>query len=67
MKAVRVRKAKLTSGERKLIAIFREIDRGREPIEESEELTRIIQAEIRKYRAEKRRQKQPPLSRFKTN
>jgi hypothetical protein len=47
----------LTSGEAELAAVFREMDNGRPPIEENEESTRLIQEEIRKYRAERRGRK----------
>jgi hypothetical protein len=46
-----------TPDEMELAAIFREIDRGRKPIEEDAELTEAIRQEIRKYRAGKRRRK----------
>lgn len=46
-----------TPDEIELAAVFREMDTGREPIEEDAELTEAIQEEIRKYRAEKRRRK----------
>ena len=38
-------------------AVFREMDKGREPIEEDAESIEAIQAVVRKYRAEKRRRK----------
>ena len=43
--------------EMELAAVFRELDKGREPIEENDELTEAIQGVIRKVRAEKRRRK----------
>jgi PHD/YefM family antitoxin component YafN of YafNO toxin-antitoxin module len=46
-----------TPDEIELAALFREVDRGRQPIEENQESLAAIQKEIRKYRAEKRRQK----------
>ena len=46
-----------TPDEMELAAIFREMDKGREPIKEDAELTNAIQEEVRKYRAEKRRRK----------
>lgn len=46
-----------TPDEIELAAVFREMDTGREPIEEDAELTEAIQEEIRKYRAEKRHRK----------
>jgi PHD/YefM family antitoxin component YafN of YafNO toxin-antitoxin module len=46
-----------TPDEMELARIGKEMDQGREPIEEDEELTEAIQEEIRKYRAEKRRRK----------
>jgi hypothetical protein len=45
----------LNSEELELAAIGREMDKAREPIEENEESVRMIQEEIHKYRAEKRR------------
>jgi hypothetical protein len=46
-----------TPDEMELARIGREMDQGREPVEENDELTEAIQSEIRKYRAEKRRRK----------
>lgn len=43
--------------EMELIRIGKEMDQGRETIEEDDELSGAIQEEIRKYRAEKRRRK----------
>ena len=40
-----------------LAAVFREMDKGRESIEEDAESIEAIQAVVRKYRAEKRRRK----------
>ena len=46
-----------TPDEMELAAVFREMDKGREPIEEDAESIEAIQAVVRKYRAEKRRRK----------
>jgi PHD/YefM family antitoxin component YafN of YafNO toxin-antitoxin module len=46
-----------TPDEIELAAVFREMDKGREPVEEDAELIDTIQKEIRKYRAEKRSSK----------
>ena len=46
-----------TPDEMELAAVFREMDRGREPIEENAETLEAIQQVIRKYRSEKRRRK----------
>ena len=46
-----------TPVEMELAAVFREMDRGREPIEENAETLEAIQQVIRKYRSEKRRRK----------
>jgi PHD/YefM family antitoxin component YafN of YafNO toxin-antitoxin module len=46
-----------TPDETELAAIFREIDKGREPVEEDAELIGTIQQEVRKFRAEKRRRR----------
>lgn len=46
-----------TPDEMELAAVFREMDKGREPIEEDAELIGAIQEEVRKYRSEKRRRK----------
>jgi hypothetical protein len=46
-----------TPDEMELAAIFREMDRGRKPVEENAELIESIQEEIRKLRNEKRRHK----------
>ncbi len=46
-----------TPDEMELAAVFREMDAGRGPIEENEELDEAIQQAIRKVRAEKRRRK----------
>jgi hypothetical protein len=46
-----------TPDEMELAAVFREMDRGREPIEENAETLEAIQQVIRKYRSEKRRHK----------
>ena len=46
-----------TPDEMELAAVFREMDAGREPIEENEELEEAIQQAIRKVRAERRRRK----------
>lgn len=46
-----------TPDEMELAAVFREMDRGREPIEENAETLEAIQRVIRKYRSEKRRRK----------
>jgi len=46
-----------TPDEMELERIGKEMDKGREPVEEDAELTEAIQDEIRKYRAEKRRRK----------
>jgi PHD/YefM family antitoxin component YafN of YafNO toxin-antitoxin module len=46
-----------TPDEIELAAVFREMDKGREPVEEDAELIDTIQKEVRKYRAEKRSRK----------
>jgi len=46
-----------TPDEMELAAVFREMDRGREPIEENAETLGAIQQVIRKYRSEKHRRK----------
>jgi len=46
-----------TPDEMELAAVFREMDKGREPIEENEGLDEEIQRVIREVRAEKRRRK----------
>lgn len=46
-----------TPDELELARVFREMDNGRPPIEEDDELSEAVQEEIRKYRAEKRRRK----------
>jgi len=46
-----------TPDEMELAAVFREMDKGRESIEEDAESIEAIQAVVRKYRAEKRRRK----------
>ncbi len=46
-----------TPAEAELALVCREMDKGREPIEEDDELIGAIQEEVRKYRAEKRRRK----------
>lgn len=46
-----------TPDEIELAAVFREVDKGREPVEEDAELIEAIQKEVRKHRAEKRRHK----------
>jgi prevent-host-death family protein len=43
--------------EMELAQVFREMDKGRKPVEEDAELLEAIQTEIRKYRAEKRGRK----------
>ena len=43
--------------EMELAAVFREMDEGREPVEENTELIKTIQQTIRKIRSEKRRVK----------
>ena len=44
-----------TPDETELAAVFREMDKGRGPVEEDEELTEAIRQTIRKIRSEKRR------------
>jgi hypothetical protein len=44
-----------TPDEMELARVFREMDQGRPPVEEDDELIKTIQTEVRKYRAEKRR------------
>ena len=46
-----------TPDEIELAAVFREMDKGREPVVEDGELAEAIQKEVRQIRAEKRRQK----------
>jgi PHD/YefM family antitoxin component YafN of YafNO toxin-antitoxin module len=46
-----------TPDEIELAAVFREMDKGRKPVEEDAELIETIQKEVRKYRAEKRNRK----------
>ena len=46
-----------TPDEMELAAVFRDMDRGREPIEENAETLEAIQRVIRKHRSEKRRRK----------
>ena len=46
-----------TPDEVQLAAIFREMDKGRKPVEENAELIGTIQEEVRKYRVDKRRRK----------
>jgi hypothetical protein len=46
-----------TPEEMEFMRVFREVDRGREPVNEDEELAVEIQSELRKVRAEKRRGK----------
>lgn len=44
-----------TPDEMELAAVFREMDKGREPVEEDAQTLEAIQQAIRKVRAEKRR------------
>lgn len=44
-----------TPDEMELAAVFREMDRGRVPVEEDAELLGAIQEEVRQHRSEKRR------------
>ncbi|HXC98879.1 MAG TPA: hypothetical protein VN048_06025 [Verrucomicrobiae bacterium] len=46
-----------TPDEIELAAVFREMDKGRKPVDEDAELIETIQKEVRKYRAEKRNRK----------
>jgi hypothetical protein len=46
-----------TPDEIELAGIFREMDKGREPIEEDAELIEAIQQEVRKYRSEEKRRR----------
>jgi hypothetical protein len=43
--------------EMELARVAREMDKGREPVEEDAELLEAIQEEVRKYRSDKRRRK----------
>jgi hypothetical protein len=55
MKVISVSNAKPTPDEMELNRIGKEMDQGRETIEEDEELTKVVQKTIRKIRSEKRR------------
>jgi hypothetical protein len=46
-----------TPDEMELGSVFREMDKGREPVEEDAGLIEAIQQEVRKFRVEKRRRK----------
>ena len=46
-----------TPDEIELAAVFREMDKGREPVDEDVELIKAIQKEVIQHRTEKRRRK----------